>query len=72
MILVVVAESIVKVHISFEIFSQVEGQAANAFIHGALFNVVRTSDVFTLFHAGCVIYYVFFDLKERHNYKIIQ
>ena len=77
MILVVVAESVVEVYVSFEVLRQVEGYVAEAFIHRGLLYVVCTCDVLTIFQAVCVVYYMFFDLKGNiyvcllYQYSII-
>lgn len=62
MILVVVAKSIVKENVFLIILCQVEFKAAYARFQCA-FDEISTCDVIILFHAVCIVYYMFFDLK---------
>lgn len=65
MILVVVGESIVKVHISLKVLGQVELNLAAAWLQLGVLDVLRTCYVLVFLHAVRVIYYMLLYLQYQ-------
>lgn len=71
MVLVVVAQTVIKVHVSLEVLGQVEGEAAGAWLHKVLLDVFRTCDILIIFLTIRIVDYLFFDLKRKDTLHIV-